>query len=157
MTNLKYELREATLFDASILYHWRNDPSVLAQSGNSASVTWNEHIDWLNKTWYSIAYRLWIFEIDGKPAGQIRFDNKYIAATLSYSLDRGYRGHGYAADMLRMGTKLVLMEWPGIDNLQANVKNENIASIKALQSAGWQLDACMKEEGMVSMSYKRVR
>ena len=157
MTNLKYELREATLFDAVTLYHWRNDPIVREQSGNTNLVTWNEHIDWLNKTWSNVYCRLWIFEIDNKPAGQIRFDNKFIAATLSYSLGREYRGHSYAVDMLRMGTRLVLMEWSGINTLQANVRNENIASIKALQSAGWELDVCMKEEGMVSMSYKRVR
>ena len=152
---MKYELREVTVFDALTLYRWRNDPLVLEQSGNTKPVTWYEHFEWLDKVLKSPDYKLWIFEVDNNPVGQIRFSREDNLAVLSYSISLFPRGRGYGVDMVRMGTRLVLQEWSEVHTLWANVKWTNIASLKTLQSAGWQLDIYEKRTESASLYYYR--
>ena len=131
-------LRKAQKKDIDIYFKWANDREVRNNSINSNQIEYNEHINWFNKKIYEQNSILYIFEKDGIPAGQVRFekevqDNFFI---INYSVDKNYRGQGFGKTIVKMGIEQLLK-----DNdqsvelrLRALVKEKNIASIKVFKT-----------------------
>jgi RimJ/RimL family protein N-acetyltransferase len=114
--------RDATLDDADLLLAWRNDPTTRAMSGNSDIVPREAHLTWLatgNK-------RLYIAEVDGVPVGTMR----EAQGTLSWTIAPEHRGKGLGSLML----KSFIESQRG--RLKAEIKPENVASIRMAQKAG---------------------
>lgn len=132
-------LREAQLLDMDTYFKWVNDPDERKNAINSEPIPYNEHNAWFKKKIKEVNSYLWILEKKEIPLGQIRFeiDNNY--ATLSYFIDRRYRGKGYGLSIVKLGIyKLLQLK----NNLiiRAIVRKSNIISCKIFDSLNFQKD-----------------
>lgn len=130
-------LRPATLDDSDRILAWRNDPEAITMSASQHSVTQIEHDAWFIKALADGTTRLYVAEVDAQPVGMGRINQDHGVAVLSYSVDRDYRGHGYAgqivADLCVEAYKM------GYTCIQAVVRHANTASLKALLRNEFQL------------------
>ena len=72
---MKIRLRAANLEDAEQVFEWRNTPWIVSLSTTQCSVTWNEHIDWFNRSLTSCDRLLLIIELNNEiDIGTVRID-----------------------------------------------------------------------------------
>jgi RimJ/RimL family protein N-acetyltransferase len=130
------KLRKATFNDWKILLDWRNDSLTRENSFNQDEVSEQTHKLWFSDSLLNPYREIYILTDDIIPVGSIRSDNiltnQYI---LSWSIAPDQRGKGY-------GTKILEIYLQGrTGNFIAEIKPENIASIKMVQKNGFnQLD-----------------
>jgi RimJ/RimL family protein N-acetyltransferase len=118
-------LRLATHSDARLLFEWRNDAWTRAMSINTSPVLWTDHVEWLGRRLERDEPLLYIAEIDGVAVGTVRIDGEAI----NYTIAPEERGNGYATLMLLEAYRL-------FGPKRADIKPENVASIRAAQRAG---------------------
>ena len=80
---------------------------------------------------------MWILEVNGIPAGQIRWDCKGKEAILDYSIIDSYRGKGIGKELIKLSIEKLYKIWIGV-SLIAIVKDNNIASCKTIIAAGFE-------------------
>jgi RimJ/RimL family protein N-acetyltransferase len=130
------QLRKSTYNDWKILLDWRNDPITRENSFETGEVSEQTHKLWFNDSLLNPYREIYILENNNIPIGSIRSDNvstnQYV---LSWSITSNQRGNGY-------GTKILELFLKGkTGNFIAEIKPENIASIKMVQKNGFnQLD-----------------
>lgn len=96
--------RRADINDASVLYDWRNDPSVRAVSRQKEELSWTGHIQWLSQTLARTDRELWIIQRSGEPVGTVRFDRLDEEGSVwevSITVAPSLRGQGLASILLR--------------------------------------------------------
>jgi RimJ/RimL family protein N-acetyltransferase len=130
------KLRKAIFDDWKILLDWRNDPITRENSFETGEVSEQTHKLWFNDSLLNPYREIYILEDNSTPVGSIRSDNvstnQYI---LSWSIAPTQRGKGYGTKILEM----LLQDRKG--KFIAEIKPENIASIKMVQKNGFiQLD-----------------
>ena len=141
--NNDLKLRQVTPEDKEMLLAWANDPVVRYQAINQHEITIDEHSKWIYQHLNDPNTRMWILEYNGIPAGQIRWDLNGKEAILDYSISDGFRGRGLGKVILKRGIDEVRKIWAGI-SLIAEVKEKNIASIKAITAAGFKQSNSIK-------------
>jgi len=134
--NNDLKLRQVTLEDKEMLLAWANDPVVRYQAINQHEITIDEHSKWIYQHLDDSNTRMWILECNGIPAGQIRWALNGQEAILDYSISDAFQGRGLGKVILKRGIDEVRKIWTGI-SLIAEVKEKNIASIKAITAAGF--------------------
>ena len=92
---------------------------------------------WLSQRFNDPNTRMWILEYNDIPAGQIRWVLNGKEAILDYSISDAFRGRGLGKVIIKRGIDEVRKIWAGI-SLIAEVKEKNIASIKAITAAGFE-------------------
>jgi RimJ/RimL family protein N-acetyltransferase len=146
-------LREATPADADRLLEWRNDPATRAASGSTAAVIPDEHRAWLDQLLNDPDRHLWIAELDGRPAGQARFDRvRGYVYEISVSVDSELRGRRIGADLIAAGCEL-LFQRTNATVVVARVKTRNEASMRAFTAAGFH--AVGEDGGFVRLTAAR--
>ena len=130
---MKKYLKKVVESDCTILFQWANEKMVRKNSFNSDVITFEEHMDWLKKRLLSKNCYLHIFYLDKNPIGQVRIDVENEIGTISYSLDKDYRGQKLAIEMLRLLENEIYKSNMKIKVLIGYVKSENIASQKIFQ------------------------
>lgn len=132
---LSLKTRKATLDDKLLYFEWTNDPLVRAQSYNSKPVFLENHINWFYKKIESAQSCMYIIELEKTPIGQIRFDldDEHKVATISYTVDKAFRGRGLGEGILRSGIFALKKEKPAVAII-GYVKKNNIPSIKAFRA-----------------------
>lgn len=126
-------LRKATYDDWKILLDWRNDPLTRNNSFKQDKISEQTHKVWFTNSLSNIDREIYILENNLIPVGSIRSDknsaNEYI---LSWNIAPDQRGKGY-------GTKILEMFLQNkIGKFIAEIKPENIASIKMVQNNGFE-------------------
>ena len=127
-------LRPATLDDAKILFEWRNDPQVRAASHNQAEISFDDHVIWLENSLVNPNRKIYIAEEDGISIGTVRSDWAKGAYTLSWAVSSEARGKGIGKRMVSLLVKQIT------EPIRANVKVENLASIKIAREVGMRLE-----------------
>ena len=150
MTALR--LRPVTRDDARQLWLWCNDGEVRTQAFSARPISWDEHVDWLTRTLSAPLSRMWIAEENGTAIGQFRVDGKGDRAQIDYSIDRGHRGRGLAASLLRQGAQVTCGEL-AVRVVDALVKESNPASCRAFEKAGYALVARTEYAGHACRQY----
>ena len=132
------KLRKVTQEDCELLWQWANDPIVRAASFSSEPIAWEDHIKWFNNKLNSPnCYQFIGLNSEDQPIGQIRFDiDSQLQAEIDVSIDPNERGKSYASDLIKLSTKY-FFENTNIKVVNAIVKSENIASIKAFSRSGF--------------------
>lgn len=130
------KLRKAIFDDWKILLDWRNDPITRENSFDQGEVSESTHKLWFSDSLLNLHREIYILEDNTTPVGSIRSDNlltnQYV---LSWSIAPSQRGKGYGTKIL----ELFLQDKTG--NFIAEIKPENIASIKMVKNNGFkQLD-----------------
>jgi len=130
-------LRPASEDDAALLREWRNDPETRAASRSTADVGTEEHATWLTAVLADPARQLLICELEGEPAGQIRFDRlderRY---EISLSLAPSARGQGLSPSFISLAVEQ-LRESHRDAEVEAHVREENPRSLAAFRRAGF--------------------
>ena len=126
-------LREVTFNDWKTLLDWRNDSSTRENSFITDEISESTHKQWLTDSLSNKKRKIYILETNSTPVGSIRSDvldtYKYI---LSWSIAPNQRGKGY-------GTKILEIYLQGRKGeFVAEIKSENIASIKMVMNNGFE-------------------
>jgi UDP-2,4-diacetamido-2,4,6-trideoxy-beta-L-altropyranose hydrolase len=138
-------LKPAMAADEALLLHWANDPQVRANSFSPEPIAPKDHRYWFQKGLTDPNRLLLIATTaDGCPIGQIRFDlhpasaqADFSEAAVDLSLDRCARGHGLAAELVRLGLQAMEQRWGPAVEAVADVLNSNIASNACFARAGF--------------------
>ena len=130
------KLRKAIFDDWKILLDWRNDSTTRENSFETGEVSEQTHKSWFTNSLSNLNREIYIFEVNNILAGTIRSDKTdektYV---LSWNIAPDQRGKGYGTKIL----ELFLQNKTG--DFIAEIKPENIASIKMVQKNGFnQLD-----------------
>lgn len=126
-------LRKATYDDWKILLDWRNDPLTRNNSFKQDKISEQTHKVWFTNSLSNIDREIYILENNLIPVGSIRSDkNSANECILSWNIAPDQRGKGY-------GTKILEMFLQNkIGKFIAEIKPENIASIKMVQNNGFE-------------------
>lgn len=131
-------IRAALSSDARLLWEWRNEPLVRANSFTSEFVPWEVHQDWYARKLSSSETRIYILEDDqGNALGQIRFERQdRKVARIHLSVIPAVRGRGYGRALLSRTLPLARAEL-NVEQFEALVKVGNDPSLRLFQSAGF--------------------
>lgn len=136
MSRPDVRLRRAGQVDADLLLAWRNDPVTRASSFQSGVVEADAHAQWLAAKIASPGTEIWIAEVEGRPAGQVRFDicEEPGVAIVDITVAPEFRGRGLGKMFL---ASAIARQGLAIDRLRALVKPDNEASAATFRAAGF--------------------
>lgn len=131
-------LRAAGTDDVRRLFEWRNDPFIISRGSSQSRVPWDEHSRWFEQTLrQDQSRRLYIIEMDGEPAGQVRFDRESGGAcVISIYLLARFTNRGYGREAIRKGCARIAEEW-AVDEIIARVRQDNPAGLSAFLRVGF--------------------
>lgn len=129
-------IRMANATDLMTIFHWANDPDLRAQSFNSDPITMEKHLEWFNRKINDPFTILFVFEYKNSPVGQVRFDLR-SEATISYSIDRSFRGRSWGEPILRTAIETLEKKWKKPMMIIGYVKKENASSNKIFKNLGF--------------------
>lgn len=131
------QLRPATWDDCFQLWQWRNEPETRQASFSHHEIPYEHHAAWFRQKLDSDDCRLWVAEdVDGRPAGQVRFDISGQRAQISVIVDRRRRRAGLGTTLIRMATESIFQS-QAVVAVSAMVKPDNRASCRAFEKAGY--------------------
>jgi UDP-2,4-diacetamido-2,4,6-trideoxy-beta-L-altropyranose hydrolase len=137
-------LRRAGPDDAERVLFWRNDPRIVALSKSRRPVTRDEHMAWYEQAVKDARRLLCIVEIEepgrqaASPAGVVRVDrDQSREGVITIYLLASYTGRGLGVAALEQATNLAFAQWPDLRSIRAEIRPENLASIKAFGKAGF--------------------
>jgi len=131
-------LRRAAEKDQRLLWEWRNEPEVRAQSFESGPIPWERHVDWFRAKFRDPNCFVYVV-LNGQeePIGQVRFDVRLDGtAEVSVSLAKEQRGRGYGRVAIQRACADLIHTVP-VAQFVAHVRPENVASMRAFGKAGF--------------------
>lgn len=100
-------LRRASMEDAELLFQWKNDKTTIENSISKRGVTMEEHLRWLEGIVDNPTRQLFILEVDGMAAGQLRLDievqRKEIEAQMKDSVVQPKNSEAQPKEVLENG------------------------------------------------------
>ncbi len=123
-------LRLAKGIDAKNIFDLANDPVVRENSFNHADIAWDDHKKWLLEKLNNQNFLLFLGEVDGKFAGQTKFERTSGEVVIGISVAPEFRGRGIATILINKGLNEAKKLWPQISAVNAYIQETNIASIK---------------------------
>lgn len=132
-------LRAANPSDKALLFEWRNLKEIVSKGESNRTVSWAEHSAWFDSHLENDKTRLYIVEVNGVAAGQIRFDSTGKAqATVSVFLLKEYCGRGLGSSLIVRGCQEAFRT-TDVDHVKAVIRRDNPRASRAFQAAGFQL------------------
>lgn len=127
--------RRATSNDVLLTFEWANDKLSRANSYFSEPIALETH-----KTWFDAKLRdekayIYIAEFAGRPAGMVRYDIGAENAVVGITLGSGCRGKGLASVFLRDTARTYFEH--NSQPVLAYIKQDNLASVKSFENAGY--------------------
>ena len=125
-------IRKVTNNDINLLFEWVNDSLVIENSLKTIEkIDWPTHKKWFDLKINNKNVRIYIFEnVLKKPIGQVRIEKVSDYAKISFSIDKNYRGKGYAKIILKMAINTFELQKK---IFIAEVKKNNLASINTFK------------------------
>ncbi len=140
-------LREVGEQDGHLLWHWANEPAVRAISLTTQPIPWERHIEWLATKLQDPACHFYLAtDHTETPVGQIRLDQRGPSATVSVSVDARFRGKGYGSRLIELATQRLFTE-TDVSTIQAYIKEENKASQRTFERAGFENRGIIEVQG----------
>lgn len=131
-----YRARPAVPDDARMLFDWRNDPETRRVSRSAEAVGWDDHVEWLARTFEDDERVLLIVEKDARPIGTVRWDHRGGPEwEVSITLAPQSRGRGLATGVLSAGEEGLLSE--NAIRFIAAIQDANEASRRLFARAGY--------------------
>ena len=141
-------LRKATSADMHQVYCWRNEKETADKMGLVKLINLLDHQEWYGKSIASPFFLFFIIEDEGRPIGQIRYHAEILdgipAGKVSINITAKMHGRGIATQAFILG-KAETKNLKFCAFTFANVRMDNIASIKAMENAGY------KKMGIVNL------
>ncbi|MFA7252984.1 MAG: GNAT family N-acetyltransferase [Patescibacteria group bacterium] len=126
--------------DMLSVFNLSNEPDVRAVSFNNDEIKLEDHKKWFAK---KIADKDAIFlkaEVDGKFAGQIRYEIEGNEALVGISVSKDFRGMGIGSILLSKGAKYIAENRPEVTLIRAYIKISNQASVHLFEKNGFKLN-----------------
>jgi len=134
-------LRPAREGDGRTLFAWVNNPdSLAAKLRTRTAIAWEDHRRWLAARLADPDTGLWIAEVGGEPAGQVRLQAGAGGMEVDVYVAPSHRGRGLGLTLLGHAADEARRRWPGRP-LLARVKPDNRASRRLFERAGYELSA----------------
>lgn len=140
MDQKKIYLRFVEKEDKETILNWRNDPITIDSSITTGKVNSLEHNAWFNNKIKDINTHLFIIINEFfEKVGIIFFNKKDNQAIISINLNPNFRGKGYGTISLFKAISQYFDNFP-IDNIIAEIKENNQISLKLFQRVGFKED-----------------
>lgn len=138
-------LEKACLEQEDLFYKWINDESVRKNSLHGHFVEYSEHCKWFEEKLQNKNSLLLICKRDEEYIGQVRIDfNSEVEGSISFSIDRQYRGQGFGHRILELLETYLMEEYFNghkMIRLIARVKYENVPSQKCFEKLGYEKES----------------
>ena len=145
------QLRPAQFADANILLEWRNDELTVQYSLSKDLVSHQEHAQWMYEVLNNENKLMFIAESNSIPVGTVRAFFNDEAWMVSWTVAPEARGRG-------VGKKIVALLLDHIGGpVHADVKSDNIASIKIAENVGFILDGVTKGINHYVIKYNPIK
>jgi UDP-2,4-diacetamido-2,4,6-trideoxy-beta-L-altropyranose hydrolase len=130
----KVRIRPVLDTDISTLFRISNDQGTRSMSLSKTEISASEHISWFSSKRNSQS-EMFLAELNGCPVGLVRFDRsrEENRTIMSFAIDKPFRGMGLSKQVLEQA----LDKRKTREQVVAQVRNENLASIKVLISVGF--------------------
>ncbi len=135
--NIALSLRSVEEKDMKKLFLWRNHPEIRKYFFNNEPVVWDEHEKWFHDKINDPGSKIYIAIDKDRCIGTIRFENRGDIVKCSVMVDPDCIGHGYGTKIIALGTKKYLAQTQTSKGIIAEVRVDNIRSLKAFQKAGF--------------------
>ena len=133
--------RLASISDCKSIYQWRNDPITRKMSKNKNFIVWSDHVNWFKRSFFSNDNKLIICELGSSDKiAFLKFKLIKESALVSINLNPNFRGQGFAKHCLLNSIDLLKKETNKVKLLNAEIREENIASIKTFMGSGFTLN-----------------
>ena len=134
-------LRRFTQDDVRDLWLWRNEEETRRNSRDTAPVAFETHDQWCARSLTNPDRFILIAEREAAKAGMIRFDRLDARDVFRVSIivAPGQRGAGMGRAILSAGCD-ALLALAGPARLEAEIREENIASRRVFESCGFGKD-----------------
>lgn len=124
------------------MFSWRNHPDIRKNFFDATPVSWETHEKWFREKNNDIGSAIYMVYYRANKIGSIRFESKENTIKTSVMLNPDYIGKGFGAEIIRIGTDRFIKEKSPTKPIIAEIKKENIQSIKAFQKAGFK-ESCV--------------
>jgi len=132
-------LRNVEEYDCLTLWKWRIEPSVRASAFSTKGIKYENHVEWFQNNINNDNCKIWIILLNKITSiGQVRvdFDNAKSTGIVDITIDSNSRKKGYGTLALKKFVKIVFCDIK-ITKLNAFIKEENSASIRAFEKTGF--------------------
>jgi UDP-2,4-diacetamido-2,4,6-trideoxy-beta-L-altropyranose hydrolase len=151
--NTPYILHNASLDDLKDLYELANDPIVRSNSFSPHTISFEDHTKWLQSVLLDDNINLYTVRSEiNTLIAQIRFNKIDKRAIISISISKHFRGKAIGAKIIQKGCQVFLKSNPNT-LIEAQIKENNIASQKSFQKAGFKI--FKKEDGKLYYLYEK--
>lgn len=138
-TNKGLILRKVKKSDLEITFSWANNPVIRAFSFNTSPIPIEEHSRWFFSKLDSAECEFYILEVNGVPAGSIRFDIEGDdKAKINYLIDPNFTGKGLGTAILEKGMEKLRSERPDLQLIYGLVLQENKASKRIFEKLSFE-------------------
>lgn len=132
-------LRFVKEIDADTIFHWRNDPWIVALSSTGNTVSREEHDSWYARMLDRNRHLFWIIESnlgEGMGVARVDLESKESAVITVYLLKQ-FAGKGRGPKAITMATNKAFDWWPNLKCINAFIRSDNIRSIQAFKKCGY--------------------
>lgn len=136
ITHGKLSQRQANWQDASLLFHWANDPETRKVSIHSRRISWKEHQKWLSRVLKDKNVHLYIALRENIPVGTYRLDQQKDFAAVNLSVAPNWRHQGIGKKLIGLIIRTGFSDL-NLTDIYALVKTDNHASLALFQRAGF--------------------
>ncbi|MFQ5685290.1 MAG: GNAT family N-acetyltransferase [Candidatus Scalindua sp.] len=131
------KLRNVESSDIGDLFKWRNHPVVRENSFNIEPISLDEHERWFKEKSKDPNSQIYIAYFEDDKIGIVRFDEKGDVIKVNVMLNPDFLGKGIGSEVIRLGTERFINDKNPGKPVIAEIKKDNIASIKAFQKAAF--------------------
>jgi RimJ/RimL family protein N-acetyltransferase len=150
-------ITKAGIDDAQLYFEWANDRVVRENSVHKEPILFENHIQWFKEKLNSDNSTFYLFETqDNIPLGQLRFDHEKKRNWINFSIDKNFRGQGWAEVLIKMSIQQLIKDKLGIKEINAVVKPDNIPSIRAFEHNSFQLKRTFSVQGEKYLEFKKI-
>ena len=136
MSNI-INLTKAGIADANDIFEWRNHPDIRKNFFNQELLSWEEHEKWFMAKLKDPDTTVYMAYYKKEKIGTIRFESKESVIKTSVMLNPLFLGKGLGSQVIKLGVEEYIKEKKPKKSLVAEIKKDNITSIKAFQKAGY--------------------
>jgi RimJ/RimL family protein N-acetyltransferase len=154
--NDQIKFRKPTLNDAQLYFDWVNDESVRSNSYNTSKIDFETHVNWFTSKLKDENCFMYLFQNESNEfIGQVRIQKQDdFSSIIGVSIDVNQRGKGYANKIIEIASNHFLSK-NDKNTIDACIKEENIASAKGFEKAGFILKEMTNYENVKSFHYTK--
>ena len=147
-------LRNVIANDKEMIFKWINDKTTRENSFNRQPIDFETHSAWFDKKMKDTNAVYFIGEINFQPIGLVRFDKENEnSALVGVLIDKDFRGKDLSAKLLQRACA-EYFKTTNQQNIIAQIKEDNVTSIKSFLKAGFIFDKTLEINGVSALQYK---